>query len=117
MLSVSRQSPYVMPKVPSTGIGERVPLRLVTPPLPAPWATMECTLGIVDLDVGVSAMARRHPVAGHRKVTSLPHRPGFVVNKMRVARLRRARGFTRDQKKRHPKVEGRLLRTSRPNER
>lgn len=115
-LSISRQSLYVTPKIPRTDTGERVPLRLVAPVLPDDWATMEIGPGIVELDVAICTMARRHPAAGYRKVTSRLRRRGYVVNRKRVARLLRAWGFTRTRQKRHPKAEGRPFRISRPNE-
>ena len=116
VLSISRQCLHVTPKVPRTDTGERVPLRLVAPALPDEWATMEIGSGVVELDVALCTMARRHPAAGYRKVTSRLRRRGYVVNRKRVARLLCAWGSTRTQQKRHPKAEGQPFRISRPNE-
>ena len=73
--------PDVTPQVPRTDTGERVPRRLVAPVLPDEWATMEIGPGIVELDVAICTMARRHPAAGYRKVTSRLRRRGYVVNR------------------------------------
>lgn len=116
VLSVSRQSLYRTPKVPRTPTGQRVPLRLVTPELPEEWPTMALGPGLVELDVAICVMARRHPAAGYRKVTSRLRRKGYVVNRKRVARLLKAWGFLRAQPKRHPKAQGRPFKITRPNE-
>ena len=116
VLSLSRQSLSVTPQVPRTDTSEGVPLRLVAPVIPDKWATTEIGPGIVEPDVAICTMARRHLAAGYRKVTSRLRRLGYVVNHKRVARLLRAWGFTRTQPKPHPKAEGRPFRVSRPNE-
>jgi hypothetical protein len=60
VLSVSRQSLYRTPKVPRTPTGQRVPLRLVTPELPDDWPTMALGPELVEFDVAICIMARRH---------------------------------------------------------
>jgi len=116
VLSVSRQSLYGTPKIPRTSVGERVPLRLVTPELPEDWPTMALGPELVELDVAICTMARRHPAAGYRKVTSRLRRKGYVVNRKRVARLLKAWGFLRARPTNHLKAQGRPFNITRPNE-
>ena len=106
VLSVSRQSIYRTPKVPRTETGARVPLRLVAPPLPEDWETTPIGPGLVDLETAIHILARRHVAAGYRMIRSRLKKKGYQVNRKKVARLLKAWGFTRAQKKPHPKAQG-----------
>lgn len=116
VLSVSRQSLYRTPKVPRTVTGKRIAPCLVAPALPEDWPTMTLGPDLVDLEVAICVMARRHLAAGYRKVTARLRRQGYVVNRKRVQRLLKAWGFLRARPKHHPKAQGRPFCLTRSNE-
>ena len=115
MLRVSRQAIHYIPKTPDH-VGERPPLRLVPPELPLEWQTMVLSPGGIDMATALHVLARRHPAAGYRKLTSRLRRAGWLVNRKRIARLLRAWGFQRRGTKRHPKAQGRPFNISGCNE-
>lgn len=106
---VSRQALYLKPKTPKTEDGKVVALHLVAPPLPENGLDRELGPGLVELEVAIHVMARRHPAAGYGKVTARLRRTGYVVNKKKVARLLRVWGLLRARPKSHPKAQGRPL--------
>lgn len=114
-LLVSRQCLYQVPKRPDAA-GARPRLRLVPPPLPDDWRMIDVSPHTATLEVALHVMARRHPAAGYRKLTSRLRRRGFMVNKKRIARLMRAWGFQRRISKPHPKAQGRPFDVSVPNQ-
>lgn len=107
VLSVSRQCLCLKPKTPRSNEGKVVRLHLVAPALPEGWDDIELGPGLVELDVAIHVMARRHPAAGYRKLTARLRRKRYVVNKKKVARLLRVWGLLRARPKRHPKAQGR----------
>ncbi len=115
VLSVSRQSIYRTPKVPRTETGQRVRLRLVAPPLPEDWETILIGPGLVDVETAIHILARRHVAAGYRLIRSRLKKKGYQVNRKKVARLLKAWGFTRAQKKPHPKAQGKPFNIIAPN--
>jgi len=115
VLSVSRQSLYRTPCVPRTETGQRLPLRLVAPPLPAEWRTIELGPGLVDVETAIHVPARRHVAAGYRMIRSRLKKRGYVVNAKKVARLLKAWGFSRPAKKPHPKAQGKPFDIIAPN--
>ncbi len=115
VLRVSRQSLYYTPKHPDR-VGPRPPLRLVPPPLPDDWQTIVLSPAVIDLHTALHVLARRHPAAGYRKLTSRLRKKGWLVNRKRIARLLRAWGFCRKKVLRHPKAQGRPFDISMPNE-
>jgi putative transposase len=115
VLRVSRQAIHYTPKNPDH-VGPRPPLRLVAPALPVEWQTMVLSPAVVDLDTALHVLARRHPAAGYRKLTSRLRRAGWLVNRKRIARLLRAWGLQRRRVKRHPKAQGRPFDITAPNE-
>lgn len=115
VLRVSRQSLYYKPKKPDH-VGPRPPLRLVPPALPDDWQSMMLSPTSCDMATALHVLARRHPAAGYRKLTSRLRRAGWLVNRKRIARLLRAWGFQRRTAKRHPKAQGRPFDITAPNE-
>jgi putative transposase len=115
VLRVSRQSLYYQPKHPDH-VGRRPSLRLVPPPLPDAWQTCTLAPAVLDLQTALHVLARRHPAAGYRKLTSRLRRAGWLVNRKRIARLLRAWGFQRKKVVRHPKAQGRPFDITAPNE-
>jgi putative transposase len=91
-------------------------LRLVAPPLPLEWQTMVLAPASIDMATALHVLARRHPAAGYRKLTSRLRRAGWLVSRKRIARLLRAWGLQRRRVKRHPKAQGRPFDISAPNE-
>jgi putative transposase len=115
VLRVSRQSLYYTPKIPDQ-VGTRPQLRLVAPALPDDWQTCALSPATHDVEVALHVLARRHPAAGYRKLTSRLRRRGWCVNHKRVARLLRGWGFCRRRRKPHPKAQGRPFQISAPNQ-
>lgn len=115
-LRVSRQALYATPVTPRAGDGTRSPLRLVAPALPDDWQTCELSPAVIELEVALHVLARRHPAAGYRKLCSRLRRRGWIVNRKRIARLLRAWGFGRRRLKPHPKAQGRPFDISASNE-
>lgn len=115
-LRVSRQALYTTPVIPGNPDGTRPPVRLVAPPLPEDWQTCELSPATAELEVALHVLARRHPAAGYRKLTSRLRRRGWPVNRKRIARLLRAWGFGRRRPKPHPKAQGRPFQIAGPNE-
>jgi len=64
---------------------------------------------VVDLDVAICTLARRHPTAGYRKVTLRLRRKGYMVNRKRVARLLEAWGFLAGSSQELPQAPGATL--------
>jgi hypothetical protein len=77
VLRVSREGLYYAPKHPDH-VGERPSLRLVPPPLPDDWPTWVLSPVVLDLHTALHALARRHPAAGYRKLTSRLRRAGWL---------------------------------------
>jgi putative transposase len=115
VLRVSRQAIHYKPKTPDH-VGQWPPLRLVAPALPVDWQTMVLSPTTIDLETALHVLARRHPAAGYRKLTSRLRRAGWLVNRKRIARLLRAWGLQRRRVKRHPKAQGRPFDIGAPNE-
>lgn len=115
VLRVSRQSLYYQPKRPDH-VGPRPPLRLVPPPLPEDWQTRALSPATIEMETALHVLARRHPAAGYRKLTSRLRKKGWGVNRKRIARLLRAWGFQRRKVLRHPKAQGRPFDITAPNE-
>jgi transposase InsO family protein len=105
VLRVSRQAIHDTPKNPDH-VPERRPLRLVARPLPIDWQSMVLSPAVIDMASALHVLARRHPAAGYRKLTSRLRRAGWLVNRKRIARLLRAWGLERRRSKRHPKAQG-----------
>jgi putative transposase len=77
---------------------------------------MSLSPAVIDLHTALHVLARRHPAAGYRKLTSRLRRAGWGVNRKRIARLLRAWGFCRRKAKRHPKAQGRPFDITASNE-
>lgn len=60
-------------------------------------------------------LARRHPAAGYRKLTSRLRRAGWLLNRKRIARRLRAWGRHKQRRQRHPKAQGRPFNITAPN--
>jgi putative transposase len=110
VLGVSRQAVYDRLAPPTHAVGQVVEqsaeLRLVPPVLPTEWKTMPLGPTECDVEVAIHVLALRHPAAGYRKITARARRAGYVLNRKKTARLLKAWGFLRSQKKPHPKAQG-----------
>jgi len=113
VLRVSRQSLYDIPSQPDEPRPAR--RRSAPPSLGEGWETMTVSPATCTLEEALHVLARRHPAAGYRKIRSRARRAGFVVNRKKVARLRREWGFTRRAPKPHPKAQGRPFNVIAPN--
>jgi putative transposase len=114
VLRVSRQALYDTPRRPDDGPSPRRG-RSVPPPLPEGWEQLTVSPLTVTLEEAVHVLARRHPAAGYRKITSRARRCGFVVTRKKVARLLREWGFSRRARRPHPKAQGRPFHVITPN--
>jgi putative transposase len=113
-LLVSRQSLYLTQKRPDGPVREKP--RLVPPVLPENWSELVLSPLSLVVEVALHILARRHPAAGYRKLTSRLRRAGYVVNRKKVARLLSAWGFSRRPRRPHPKRQGRPFHITRPNQ-
>lgn len=108
VLRVSRQALYTTPAIPrDPDTGTVIELRTAPPPLPQGWDTMVLSPDVIDWESALHVLARRHPAAGYRKLTSRLRRAGWPLNRKRIARTLRRWGLQKPRRAKHPKAQGR----------